>query len=136
MRTLAALMLLSSMVTAQEPGAFPSPDELHKSARAGDANAVRMLLGRGIGANHRDSLGGTPLHDAAWAGEVEAAKVLLEFGADINAHHIEGGSTPLHYAVTTNRLPMVKLLLDRGADVNATFRSGSTALILPPIAAS
>ena len=61
-------------------------------------------------------------------GEVEAAKVLLDWGAEINAQHIEGGSTPLHYAVTTNRLEMVELLLSRGANVNATFRSGSTAL--------
>src|SRR5450432_3210311 len=102
MPTLAALALVISTVVAQEPGAFPSPDELHKAARAGDTAAVRLMLSRGVGVNHRDSLGGTPLHDAAWAGEVEAAKVLLEWGADINAHHIEGGSTPLHYAVTTN----------------------------------
>src|SRR5450432_4331332 len=114
MRTVAALAVVLCC-TAQEPGALPSPDELHKAARAGDAAAVRMLLGRGVDVNHLDTLGGTPLHDAAWAGEVEAAKVLLEFGANINAHHIEGGSTPLHYAVTTNRYAMVKLLLERGA---------------------
>lgn len=55
---------------------------------------------------------------ACMHGHVEAAKLLLEKGADINA--IPGGfdfaGTGLHYAALNGQRPMVQFLLDHGAD--------------------
>lgn len=57
-----------------------------KAAKIGDATTLRMLIESDPSLlNARDSDDSTPLHCAAWKGNVEAVKVLLEFGADVNA---------------------------------------------------
>ncbi len=51
---------------------------------------------------------------------VEAARLLIEFGADVNA--IDGEKqrlTPLHVRAEHGDVEMVKLLLEHGADVHA-----------------
>jgi ankyrin repeat protein len=70
--------------------------------------------------------GATLLHVAAEYGNVEAAKLLLERGADVNARALVdeaavGGQTPLFHAVTQFGdwgLPVAQLLLERGADLS------------------
>src|SRR5271166_6548298 len=91
---LAFVVLISALGT--------SIDDLRQAVRAGDVDRVRALIEQRVPLNAADSLGGTALHDAVWAGEKAIVAVLLDAGADVNAHHREGGSTPLHYAVVTN----------------------------------
>jgi ankyrin repeat protein len=69
-------------------------------------------------AKQRNSVGRgwTPLHVAAWEGNEEIARVLLDAGADVNG--VKDQSSPLSWAVGTPNLKLVKLLIDRGADVN------------------
>lgn len=63
---------------------------------------------------------------AAEAGRLEAAKLLLDRGADINARNLNGQTALMH--ASFNGYPeMVQLLLEKGADVNATAESGATA---------
>lgn len=107
-----------------------SSDYLNKAARAGNLKQVQALIADGAPVNARDSLGGTPLHDAAWAGEKDIAAYLIQMGADVNARHTEGGSTPLHYAVLTNHPDVVEVLLDHGADVKPLYKNSQTALHL------
>jgi ankyrin repeat protein len=69
--------------------------------------------------------GGTLLHVAAEYGNVGAAKLLLDRGADVNARAALdpsgiGGQTPIFHAVTQFGdwgVPVAELLLDRGADL-------------------
>jgi ankyrin repeat protein len=63
--------------------------------------------------------GATLLHVAAEYQNLEAARLLLDRDAEVNALG-PGGQTPLFHAVTQNEdrgLPMVRLLLESGADV-------------------
>jgi ankyrin repeat protein len=68
----------------------------------------------------------TLLHVAAEYGRVEAATLLLNRGADVNARSSVdapgvGGQTPIFHAATQfeNRgLPMLQLLIERGADLS------------------
>ncbi|KAI8497811.1 hypothetical protein Bbelb_244630 [Branchiostoma belcheri] len=67
----------------------------------------------------------TALHYAVEKGRFAATKLLLEFGADINAKDIFG-QTPLHRAAQENSVREVELLLLAGADFNAKDRNGKT----------
>jgi len=68
--------------------------------------------------------GETPLHILAIWGDVEAAKVLLDAGADIDALG-EEDHTPLHEAIHQRHIEMVRLLVGRGADLQRPCSFGS-----------
>src|SRR3954468_5863655 len=78
------------------------------------------------GARRLKLQGATLLHVAAEYGNVEAARVLLDRGADVNARAMVdasglGGQTPIFHAVTQFYdwgLPVAQLLIDRGADLH------------------
>jgi ankyrin repeat protein len=74
----------------------------------------------------RGSTGETPLHFAATAGRSEAARVLAEAGADLNARDA-GGATPLHAAARARSGATLRVLVEAGADVAACDRLGLTA---------
>src|SRR6185437_11656257 len=94
-----ALGLLAPMAI----GSSSLNDRLYAAVRAAKAAEVRQMLAAGADVNVRDSLGGTPLLDAAWAGNLEITKLLLAGGADVNVRRDRTGSTALEYAVMTNR---------------------------------
>ena len=71
--------------------------------------------------------GMTPLLFAARDGRVDAARVLVEAGADLNAAD-PNGLTPLLMALTNNKLAVAQLLVDKGADVRAADWYGRTPL--------
>ena len=74
--------------------------------------------------------GFTALHYAAFFGQEDAAKLLLERGADADvvARHESIHVTPLHSAAAGAHAGIVKLLLEHGADPNAAQDEGSTPL--------
>jgi len=72
----------------------------------------------------------TPLHCAAWAGDVESVRVLVELKADISARTVYA-QTPLHSALLgsgPDGPKVARCLLEHGADVNARMDDGSTPL--------
>lgn len=73
--------------------------------------------------------GWTPLHLAAFFGNLEAARLLLNKGAQANARSTNSmENTPLHAAAAGRHAAVVKLLLDHGASSNARQHGGWTAL--------
>ncbi len=72
--------------------------------------------------------GATLLHVAAEYGNVEAAKLLLDRGADVNVRALLNGvgrQTPIFHAVTQFNdwgLAVAKLLVDRGADLSVRVK--------------
>lgn len=78
--------------------------------------------------DQQDQNGYTALQTAARGGKADAARILLEAGANPNISDNEG-VTPLMIAVSRNSLHVVTVLLDYSADVNAQNNNGFTALM-------
>lgn len=74
--------------------------------------------------------GFTALHYAAYFGQEDAARTLLERGAEVNAvaRNESLTVTPLHSAASAGHPGIVKLLLEHGADPNAAQDGGFTPL--------
>ena len=81
---------------------------------------VRLLLEHGADPNQA-TLYGSPLSQACWNDGVEAARILIDRGAKVDARDAFADFTPLHWAAgsETLRPDLVKLLLASGADPNA-----------------
>jgi len=75
------------------------------------------------------SFGWAPLHFAAYAGNLEVAKLLLDRGADIDRRaNTKFRNTPLQVSLLTGQEEMAALLVARGADVRIEQAEGFTAL--------
>jgi ankyrin repeat protein len=74
--------------------------------------------------------GFTALHLAAFFGEEETARTLIDAGAEVNvvARNATIHVTPLHSAAAGSHAEIVKLLLEHGADPNAAQDGGFTPL--------
>ena len=73
--------------------------------------------------------GWTPLHLAAFFGHVEAARILLDAGAEVNAvSHNALANTPLHAATAGKHSEVALLLIERGAEAHTTDSGGYTPL--------
>jgi ankyrin repeat protein len=94
----------------------------------GQQNGGNSFFGR-RGAREPDGGELTPLVYAARTGAIEAARVLLEAGADVNQVTRYGWS-PLLAATQNRNYQMGKFLIEHGADVNIANKGGWTPLYL------
>jgi ankyrin repeat protein len=72
---------------------------MHRPAEAGQAVVLETMLACGFDREARDKDRVTPLHRAAMAGHPDAVRVLLEFGANVNALDGMFSASPLVWAV-------------------------------------
>jgi uncharacterized protein len=104
----------------------PSVD-IHTTIITNNVEALKQHIAAGSDLNEKDPFGGSsPLISAALFGKTEAAKILIEAGADINFKNNDG-STALHTASFFCRPEIVKMLLDKSADKTVKNKYGSTA---------
>ena len=68
------------------------------------------------------------IHEAAEAGNIEAAKQAIAAGTDVNTKN-RNGVTPLHYAAWDAHKEIAELLITNGAEVNAKDKNGRTPLL-------
>jgi ankyrin repeat protein len=96
-----------------------------------DASGEPVVAGRGRRPPARDPDGGalTALVYAARSGSIDAARVLLEGGADVNQTTRYGWS-PLLAATQNQNYQMAKFLIEHGANVNLANKGGWTPLYL------
>jgi ankyrin repeat protein len=116
---------------------------LNAAVRGDDIETIRIFADAGVAADNADFAGFTPLIGAAFSGNVQAVKLLLEKGANVNAvsgdgsfQKVKAGTialgnfTPLLAAATLGSPEMITVLLQAGADVNARDVRGMTPLML------
>jgi uncharacterized protein len=104
-----------------------APDtDIHTAVVTDNLDALRQHIEAGTDLNQRDPFGGSsPLISAAVFGKTEAAKVLIDAGADINFQNNDG-STALHSAAFFCRPEITQVLLDKGADKSIKNKYGAT----------
>jgi ankyrin repeat protein len=86
-----------------------------------------LLLDGGATVDARNDAEDTPLHLAAWNGNVATCRLLLERGADIRALD-GGGRNAVHYAVSGNHIDICRFLVEQGADYTARNVKSKTPL--------
>jgi ankyrin repeat protein len=112
------------------------PSDVFEAAAVGDVERLHELLDADPLLVHAESSDGAgALHLAAYFGHPDAVRLLIDRGADVNAHARGfNGVAPINSAAATSgsdeptSTECVRLLLAAGADANARQRSGSTAL--------
>lgn len=124
---------------------------MHAAAKYGHASTLRLLLSLGASANEpAQNDGFTPLHLAVQERRIEAIKILIEAGADLEAKD-HNGKTPLAWGpfgyrklekhvyeslgkphdttfVDPGEAIGINLLLDAGAKIGSTDNAGDTPL--------
>lgn len=121
MRKAFVLALITVGAMAQDPGKF------YSAIRENNLTQLKALLDQKASADVAGDHGITPLMYAAEIGSVDAMRLLIDRGADVNAQNAFG-STALMWSVSDPA--KVRLLLEHDAQVNAVARSGRTALII------
>ncbi|CAH0045882.1 unnamed protein product, partial [Clonostachys solani] len=94
---------------------------IHAAIRGKNLVAVKLLLELGVDINGGELR--KPLHTAMFHTDSAIATLLLENGADIEAHDHEH-LTPLQQAVINGFVEPAKFLLSMGANVNAAYTFG------------
>jgi ankyrin repeat protein len=145
-------------LNAQDPDGTPA---LTFAIINGHYDVAELLAARGADVNVADRTGATPLYSAVdmhtlvtsfgrpelshamTAGSVDAAKMLIARGADVNAAlktkilkrtyqagdaRLAEGATPLMRAAKSNDVVMMRLLIGAGADLDRANAAGETAL--------
>lgn len=101
---------------------------LFRAAQRGDTDMIDYLASKGVNVSCHATDLLTPLHAVSrWSINLDAARALLSWGADIEARDYLG-YTPLRWAATQGRVEMIKLLVGRGANINTPDNYGFTPL--------
>ena len=126
--------LLAMMVPAlaqTPPGAaeLQAYRGLHAAAAKGDVVEIEKLVKSGAPIDARDGRARTPLHVAAFMHKPEAARVLMQLGADANALEAQKYDI-VTIAAVADDVPMLKVALEGGCKAgNITSPYYGTALI-------
>lgn len=104
----------------QDPDSPTAPDSARSRARGPRPLSYEDWVGQQGGM--------TALHYAVRDGRVEAARLILDAGADINLRTLGDQSSPLLVAIINGNYDLAMLLLERGADPKLASEDGAAPL--------
>jgi ankyrin repeat protein len=117
-----AQMLVFAGANVKATTRIGSYTPLYIASQQGHAAIIETLIKAGGDARGGTVNGTTALMAAAQAGKVDAVKVLVANGADVNAADGVRAQTPLMYAAAANRAAVIEFLASKGADLKATSK--------------
>src|SRR5207249_4253939 len=95
----------------------------------GNASLIDRLLKAGADPNATSEEGQTALMTAALNGKVDAVKVLLARGAQVNVQEPTRGQSALMWAASEGNTAAAETLIELGADIKAKSKGGFTPLL-------
>lgn len=129
-RSYYAITQIYSIGSHEDPVLFAPVTSLYFAAYHGLHQILKWLVDRGQNVREEGGFFGTPLHAACFKGNLDAAILLLDHGADIDStsRHVLG-ATVLQLASQNGHMKIVEFLLDRGASVDIEDEFRSTPMI-------
>lgn len=112
-----------------QPDSVTEVNLLREAVMNRDTQAIQLLLLFGADPNGLDKHGFTPLLSATEMGSLEAAKILIKYGADANMSAGPNADSPLAVAVLEEKVELVQLFLMYGGDPGRIMANGNTVLI-------
>uniref|UniRef100_A0A3Q2YYI3 Notch C-terminal domain-containing protein n=1 Tax=Hippocampus comes TaxID=109280 RepID=A0A3Q2YYI3_HIPCM len=125
-------LMLASLRNGGGPDcSFPGEEEEESGGDEPGPSVISDLIAQGASLMAQtDRTGETALHLAARYARADAAKRLLDAGADPNAHD-NMGRTPLHASVAADAQGVFQILIrNRATDLDARMNDGTTPLVL------
>lgn len=114
------------MIVAAAPTNARRTMDIFQAVRRDGSLAVPLIRAlENINVTNDD--GATLLHAAIAYGNEDAARVIIERGADVNAQDNDG-VTPLHLCVVHDNLPLAELIFAAGGVVNLLDKHGNSPL--------
>ncbi len=104
-----------------------------KAADFASVAGVGLMLDLGLSPHARNGFGEQPLHTAAYVGNAEMVRLLIDAGADVDGRDTRFDATPLAFATvgsgelagqTGNWIQVVRALVDAGASRDGVWISG------------
>ncbi len=108
-------------------------EAIHCAARLGDASLLATILAAGGNAAAVTPQGETTLTLVISSGNLDAVKLLVEHGADVNYQKKtlkQNGNTALAQAAAAGQLAIAEYLISKGARIDAHDGMGNTPLTL------
>jgi uncharacterized protein len=102
------------------------------AAKQANPNILGQLMKAGADPNDKINFinaDETPLMHAARAGNVDAVKMLLLAGAQVNARESWNGQSPIQWAAAEGYGAVVEALIEGGADIRQRSNAGTTPLM-------
>ncbi|XP_045163201.2 uncharacterized protein LOC123527658 [Mercenaria mercenaria] len=102
--------------------------KLHEAVRFSQIEDVRVALQQGYDPNLIGVYMWSPLHEAAYNGDKEILRLLLQKKGDPNKTDFQRGRTATHYAAENGYVDCLKLLVDAGARYDIKDDDGKDCL--------
>ena len=113
-RLLGAIVLCSAVAVGQTSQISPN-ESLLEAARAGDTAGMVAALNRGASVDAKGRYDLTPLYVAATSGRLDAVKLLVARGANVNAEDSFYHARAAEMAMTNGHTAVTIFLLESGA---------------------
>jgi ankyrin repeat protein len=107
----------ATALLVRHPEYSQSTRAIFAAAQADRADVVELLLDLGVPLEVEDGTRTRPLHEAAYHGAMEVARLLIARGAEIDPVELRWNNTPLDFAVYTRHEPMIDLLAPLSRDI-------------------
>ena len=103
---------------------------LHFAAQSGNVIIIETMVSKGLDIDSRgEALGVTPLMVCIKFGQLEAAKYLLEKGADESSKTTPGRISLLSLASAAGSIAAIEMLLSHGCNIDSRDSGGDTPLM-------